>query len=48
MADGNVYQGKIHSYDNDNMYLIMQMQNRNTQSDRVFPGFGGFGGHGFW
>jgi hypothetical protein len=40
MADGNVYQGKIHSYDNDNMYMIMPMSD---QSERAFGGFGGFG-----
>jgi hypothetical protein len=44
MADGNVYQGKIHSYDNENMYMIMPMSD---QSQRAFGGFGGFGGFGF-
>ncbi|MBY6036617.1 hypothetical protein KUV80_08130 [Fictibacillus nanhaiensis] len=44
MTDGNVYQGKIHSYDNDNMYMIMGMSERDGESDRFFPGFGfGFG-----
>jgi hypothetical protein len=40
MEDGNVYSGMIHSYDNNNMYLIMQMQNRGSDSERFFPGFG--------
>lgn len=44
MHDGKVYQGKIHSHDNDNVYLIMPMQNRDGAEERFFPGFGfGFG-----
>jgi hypothetical protein len=40
MANGRVYQGKIHSYDNDNMYMVMQTQNR---TERAFGFGGGFG-----
>ncbi|MCK6255831.1 hypothetical protein LCY76_04335 [Fictibacillus sp. KIGAM418] len=54
MADGKIYHGKIHSHDNDNIYLIMPMQHRDEASERFFPGFGfggfpgfGFGGFGF-
>ncbi|MGG1571937.1 hypothetical protein [Fictibacillus sp. NRS-1165] len=40
MADGRIYQGKIHGHDNDNLYLIMPMQHRDEASERFFPGFG--------
>jgi hypothetical protein len=40
MSNGRVYQGKIHSYDNENMYLVMQTQDR---EERAFGFGGGFG-----
>ncbi|MDM5197652.1 hypothetical protein QUF79_06425 [Fictibacillus enclensis] len=44
MSDGKIYQGRIHSHDNDNIYLVMPMQNRDEAAERFFPGFGlGFG-----
>ncbi|EIT85967.1 hypothetical protein A374_09029 [Fictibacillus macauensis ZFHKF-1] len=44
MSDGKTYQGKIHSHDHDNMYIIMNMPQQNRQEEeRFFPFFGGFG-----
>jgi small nuclear ribonucleoprotein (snRNP)-like protein len=52
MQDGKVYTGKMHSFDNDNMYLAMQGE---TERDSrivfvgpwIYPGFGVFG-FPFW
>ncbi len=53
MNDGTTYQGMLHSFDKDHMYLIMANpntpQNQSTQSNdnRFFPFFGPFGLFGF-
>lgn len=48
LHDGAVFQGILHSYDHDKLYLIMPTAN-GTQKDesRIFPFFGPFGLFGF-
>lgn len=53
MNDGSVYQGLLHSYDNEKMYLIMPNTNQpnvsmeSSEESRFFPFFGPFGLFGF-
>ncbi|WP_442596666.1 hypothetical protein [Neobacillus sp. D3-1R] len=56
MNDGTVYQGILHSYDHDKMYIIMPSMNQTTTTmhthdesseSRFFPFFGPFGLFGF-
>ncbi|PLT33744.1 hypothetical protein [Bacillus sp. V5-8f] len=53
LKDGSVYQGLLHSYDKDKMYLIMPSSNQSNVSmqthdqSRQFPFFGPFGLFGF-
>lgn len=53
LKDGSVYQGLLHSYDKDKMYLIMPTMhhpNGSMQTEdesRLFPFFGPFGLFGF-
>lgn len=57
LNDGSVYQGILHSYDHDKMYLLMpkmdhsqmsvQMEEENNENRQFFPFFGPFGLFGF-
>jgi hypothetical protein len=52
LHDGAVYQGILHSYDNDKLYLIMPTANQpegvqTKEESRLFPFFGPFGLFGF-
>lgn len=49
LNDGNVYHGQLHSYDQDNMYMIMpgEKADRNSRIIFVGPFFPGFGVFGF-
>ncbi|WP_171005380.1 LSM domain-containing protein [Bacillus sp. E(2018)] len=49
LNDGNVYHGQLHSYDQDNMYMIMPGENADRNSRIIFVGpfFPGFGVFGF-
>jgi hypothetical protein len=49
LSDGNEYHGQLHSYDNDNMYLIMPGESEQRDSRIIFVGpfFPGFGLFGF-
>ncbi|UOQ43937.1 hypothetical protein MUN89_19035 [Halobacillus salinarum] len=53
MQDGSVYQGMLHSYDDEKMYVIMPNQNvqqaqaSQAGQNRFFPFFGPFGLFGF-
>jgi hypothetical protein len=47
LDDGNMYHGRLHSYDNNNMYLVMpgesERDSRILFVGPFFPGFGLFG-----
>lgn len=49
--DGNIYTGILHSYDEDQMFVIMpsspQTAQTKTNDNRLFPFFGPFGLFGF-
>src|SRR6478752_6523961 len=56
LKDGSVYQGILHSYDRDKMYVIMPMSGQThrptdaideSDDSRLFPFFGPFGLFGF-
>ncbi|WP_059172552.1 hypothetical protein [Bacillus sp. FJAT-27445] len=53
LKDGAVYQGILHSYDKEKMYLIMpnmhhpSMKLESMDESRIFPFFGPFGLFGF-
>jgi hypothetical protein len=51
LHDGSVYQGILHSHDNDKLYLIMPKSNHHSELEkdesRLFPFFGPFGLFGF-
>jgi hypothetical protein len=49
LNDGNLYHGQLHSYDNENMYLIMpgEAEQRDSRIIFVAPFFPGFGIFGF-
>ncbi|WP_053365159.1 hypothetical protein [Bacillus sp. FJAT-27245] len=53
MKDGAVYQGILHSYDKEKMYIIMPnmhhpgMHTESSDESRLFPFFGPFGLFGF-
>ncbi|MRX73445.1 hypothetical protein GJU40_14970 [Bacillus lacus] len=52
LTDGSVYQGILHSYDNEKMYMLMPNMSANQQASReddrfFFPFFGPFGLFGF-
>ncbi|MCM3718771.1 LSM domain-containing protein [Fictibacillus phosphorivorans] len=47
LDDGNEYHGRLHSYDKDNMYLILPGEQRDSRIIFVAPFFPGFGIFGF-
>ena len=53
LNDGSVYQGILHSYDHDKMYIIMPSANQphtameSSDESRFFPFWGPFGLFGF-
>ena len=52
LNDGSVFQGILHSYDHDKLYLIMPTANQQSakqvkDESRLFPFFGPFGLFGF-
>ncbi|MBS4179430.1 hypothetical protein [Lederbergia citrea] len=53
LNDGSVYQGLLHSYDHDKMYVIMpkthhhHMEMETEDESRLFPFYGPFGLFGF-
>ncbi|WP_026677584.1 hypothetical protein [Fictibacillus gelatini] len=48
-TDGVIHHGTLHSYDNENLYLLMRARDGENYSgsERIFPGFG-FGFPGFF
>ncbi|RLL41811.1 hypothetical protein D8M04_17245 [Oceanobacillus piezotolerans] len=51
LNDGSIYQGILHSYDGEKMYLLMPRDHHRTDEtsgeNRLFPFFGPFGLFGF-
>ncbi|MDN4075552.1 hypothetical protein [Fictibacillus terranigra] len=41
MIDVNIYHGRLHTYDKENMYMVMPMRRDDSEDSRLFPNLAG-------